>query len=277
MNRPEVALFLKSFFADLKKAGTDLREAAPLLKSFNELILSLKRDLPLSIPLLKELANFKNNSEGIVFHRLERRYYRLCRLQNELSRLDLKKAAPGVSSGTANLEDFVFSQIDFSRYRAIEEKDFKMIFPDGLTDFDEAFFKNNFRLGREEVQNLIKESYEKAEGLHKLKQENPVILSIMRSLETSLEDSPLFTSGEITGELKNLLDFCHAAMPNNTELLYPLLVYGLDDTQISHSDGMTTRLFIPAQGDLSGTFQPAGKPWTRVLIPAALITARPTR
>ena len=268
-----VASFLKSFFSELDQAAPDARELGP----FFDLVLSLKQNLPISINLLRELAGITNAKEGIsfskggiLFSRIDRRYYRLCRLQEELSRLDLKKAAPGVSP-----EDYVFSQIDFARYREVAEKDFTTVFSDGLGDFDESFFKKNFFLGRDEVRTTIEESYEKTEGLRKIKRENPLILSIMRALESSLEDSPLFTPKEINEELKELLDFVnfHKLMPDSmnlpyTKLLFPLLVLSLDNVLVSHADGMTTKLSFSAQGDLMGTFQPDGKAWTRVLIPS---------
>ena len=181
----------------------------------------------------------------ILMNRLERRYLRLCRLQNEMSRLDFKNAAPGVSP-----EDFIFSRIDFSRYREIQEKDFEFLFLGGIDDFDEAFYKMNFRLNLNEIKSLIESSYEISGGLCILKRENPVILSLMRTLETSLEDKPLFSSEEVS------------------EMVYPVLLSRLDGVIFTHRDGMTTRLFLSAEGELSATFQPGGKPWTRVLVTA---------
>ena len=180
----------------------------------------------------------------LLMKRLERRYLRLCLLQNEMSRLDFKNAAPGISP-----EDFIFSRIDFSRYRKIPEKDFEELFLEGLDDFDEAFLMKNFRLGLNEVKSLIEKSYEKTDGLFILKRENPVILSLMRTLETSLEDKPLFSPEEVS------------------EMVYPVLLSRLDGVTVTHRDGMTTRLFVSAEGELSATFQPGGKPWTRVLVP----------
>ena len=179
----------------------------------------------------------------ILLNRLERRYLRLCRMQEEMSGLDFKNAAPGVSP-----EDFIFSRIDFSRYREIPEKDFVFLFLDGIEDFDEAFLNKNFRLGLDETRSLIEKSYKKSEGMFRLQMETPVILSVMRTLETSLEEKPLF-SPEETGEG-----------------LYYSLLTSLDGVTVTHRDGITTRLFISAGGGLSATFQPAGKPWTVILV-----------
>ena len=318
MNRVEVNNFLKSFFAEIETASR-ARQKPPgrtQLKPFLELILSLKRDLPLSIPLLRDLANMakagmvaasgKDNEAGLLRRRIERRYLRLCRISNELGRLDLKKAAAGASMGITHgktqdaaqntagyktLEDFVFSQIDFSRYRKMDEKDFNKLFPEGLEDFDESFFKNNFGLDKTEIQSAIEGSYKKTEGEYLLQRETPLVLSVMRTLETSLEAAPLFTAGEITEELQSLLGFLEGgtegSMGENrekrerpgkgkllpgTEQLYALLVLSLDNILITHEDGMTTKLFISPRGNLSGTFRPGDKPWTLVLIPAELIT-----
>ena len=286
MNRLELAHFFETFFAELGKAG--IRRQGPpgpgfpsgwktrppnavALKPFQNFVSSLKQSVPLSIPLLQDLAilgtkmKAEVNGAGIITRRINRRYYRLCRTQEELGQLDLKKAAPGVSSGLA-LEDYVFSRIDFTRYREIDRKIFETLFPEGLTDFDGAFLKNTFGLDRREIQSVIEGSYKNINGLYRIQRENPLILSIMRTLETSLESLPLFTDKEIQGELEKLLEYAGAGSMQGTERLYPLLVCSLDNVLITHEDGMTTKLFISPQGDLSGTFLPGNKPWTRVLI-----------
>jgi len=283
MNRPEARQFLGDFFAGPGDTGT--ASAGAELKPFLDLVLSLKQNLPLSIPLLRELAGLITDREqkspgevkqetGPILGRMDRRYQRLCRIQKELGRLDLKKAAQENSPDTA-LEDYVFSRIDFSRYQTMNEKEFEFLVPGGLTDFSEAFFKKNFRLGRSELQSLIKRSYKKTDGVYRIQPadqwENSLILSVMRTLETSLETLPLFTAEEIQDETENLLGFVEGSAGKRSILpgmkrLYPLLVSGLDNVHITHADGMTTRLFISAGGDLSGTFQPGGKPWTVTLI-----------
>jgi len=161
----------------------------------------------------------------------------------------------------------------------MDEKDFEDLFPEGLTDFGGAFFKKNFGRGEKEIQSLIAESYKKTKGIYTLRTgvpgETTLIISIMRTLETSLETLPLFTAEETEEELKNLLEFVEGSSkksPRKEELpgverLYPLLVSGLDNVLIRHKDGMTTKLFISPGGDLSGTFRPGNKPWTVVLIP----------
>ena len=193
----------------------------------------------ISMSFPNELEHLK----PILLNRLQRRYLRLCRMQEEMSRLDFKNAAPGVSP-----EDFIFSRIDFSRYKEIPEKEFEELYLGGLDDFNEVFLKNNFGLGLNEIRSLIKNSYKKAEGTFKLQRENPVILSIMRTLETSLDDKPLFNAEECG------------------DGFFYSLISSLDGVTVTHGDGMTTRLFVSADGGLSATFQPAGKPWTRVLV-----------
>ena len=240
-------------------------------------------DFRLSIPILLDLADLaagKNRVSGPLKRRLERLHIRLCRVQEELSRLELKKAALGATlgiNGYKTFEDFVFNQIDFSRYRKIAEKDFALLFLDGLTDFDEAFFKKNFALGHKEIQSAIEQCYKKtaaesgqgqaggAEFI--LQRENPLVLSVMRTLETSLETSPFFTVEEITKELQNMPYFSGEKHLPGIRQLYPHLVLALDSALFTHSDGMTTKLFISPAGDLLGTFRPGNKPWTLVLIP----------
>jgi len=230
--------------------------------------------LPPPIPILRDVADLiaeKNRRSGPIKKRIERFYMRLCRLQEELGRMDLKKARLGAALGVTGyktLEDFAFSTIDFSRYRKITEKEFDKLFPEGLTDFEESFLKKSFGLGREELQSVIEESYQKAEGEYRLLRENSLILSVMRALETSLEAVPIFTAAEVTEELQTLPSSIREKLPTQ---LYPLLVSSLDNALVTHSDGRTTKLSLSPKGDLAGTFQPGGKPWTLVLIPAELL------
>jgi len=242
-------------------------EAIRILKPLFDPVLTQ----PLSVPLLRELAllgTARADIAGQLKRGVHRRYLRLCRLQGELARLDLKKAKPGVS-----FEDFVFSRIDFLRYREIDDKYFDTLFLEGLADFDEAFFRGKFNLGRKEVQSLIETSYAKEEGLCRLQRENAMLLSVMRTLETSLEDQPLFTPEEISEELKRLSGFDgggRGSLPpeiRNPDTLYHLLVLSLDDVVVAHDDGMETRLRVSAEGNLEGIFRPDNKPWTRVLVP----------
>ena len=228
---------------------------------------------PLPFPLFRDLADMaggKDRGSGPLKRRMERFYRRFCLLQGELGRLDLKKARLGATlgvNGYKTLEDYAFSSIDFSRYRSMSEKLFVSLFPEGLTDFDESFFKRNFGLDRTEIQSVIEESYQKAEGEYRLLRENSLILSVMRALETSLEAAPLFTPEDIATELQSLPGPAREKLPRQ---IYPLLVSSLDNALVTHSDGMTTKLFITA-GGLSGTFRPGDKPWTQVLVPAEML------
>jgi len=221
--------------------------------------------LPLDIPLFKDIADLALHKDGVngpLKQRMERRYRRLIRVQDELRCLDLKKASPGVG-----LEDFVFSQIDFSRYQTIAENDFDHLFLAGLSDFDESLYQKNFNLSCGEIQSIITVSYEKTEKKYTLTKKSAVVLSVMRMLETSLESLPLFSAKEIIAELQTLPVAVQAKLAPYTHNLYPLLVSALNGAVLTHSDGMTTTLSISPSGDLSGIFHPANKAWTLVLIP----------
>ena len=279
MNRPEVNSFLKSFFAELKNTSFPIEGPyiKPVLEPLLNIILSLKQNLPLSIPLLRELAlittkvDFPYKSGGLLYGRINRLYTRLCRVTNELGRLDFKKAAMGSHAGLT-LEDFVFSQIDFSRYREIGEKDFYEFFLEGLNDFNENFFINNFGLEKKEIKQTIEDGYKKTNGFFRIQREGPLILSIMRTLETSLENPALLTPMEIQAEMDVLLNFIGAGKQIKDEgLLYKLLVLSLDNVTIAHDDGIVTKLFISPEGDLLGIFLPGNKAWTRILIPKELV------
>jgi len=244
-------------------------EAIRTLKPFLDYVLSINESQPFyaDIPILRELTGLAVNTArtpaGPIEKRINRLYMRLCRLQEELGRLDLKKAKPNVSLGLSP-EDYIFSSIDFSRYREINENYFTKLFSEGLADFGDGFLRKNFNRGRSEIKTLIGQSYKKAEGFYKIGKENPLILSVMRTLETSLDTLPLFSLEEVTEELDRIP--AKYGGRENQEKLYSLLVTSLDGVIITHDDGMTTKLFITDSGELSGTFRPADKPWTLALI-----------
>ena len=101
-----------------------------------------------------------------------------------------------------------------------------------------------------------------------MRRENFVILSAMRMLETSLESVPLFTAAEITQEIESV----PSAIQGKLRQLYPQLISALNNAAATHSDGTATTLSISQSGDLSGTFRPGGKAWTRLLVPAQLLS-----
>ena len=265
MNRLEISKFLESFFPALPLPGEEIKPPQmEALKAFLDIISSLKKTLPLSIPLLRDIAALNkdgSNFQGQICERINRRYLRLCRIQEELGRLDLKKAPPGTRA-----EDYIFSQIDFSRYRKIDEKTFLSFFLEGLEDFTDVFFKNNFGSDKEKVKTTMEQSFLLQDGVYILKRDNPIILSIMRTLETSPESRQLFSAEEINEEINKLLEFMGGGKFTKQKLLYPLLVNSLDNKIICHEDGMKTKLSVSSNGNLSATFRPGDKPWTMVLI-----------
>jgi len=247
-------------------------EAIQTLKPFLGYVSSINESNPLcaSIPILRELTDMavkagKAEAAGPVKKRINRQYYRLCRLQEELGQLDLKKAKPSVSLGF-NVEDYIFSNIDFSRYKEINETCFVRFFAEGLEDFPDAFLWINFRRRRDDIKDLIEKSYKKTEGVYRVIKEGPLLLSVMRTLETSLETVPPFCLSEIMEELDRIP--AKYGGKENKKKIFWLFVSSLDGVVITHDDGMATKLFITDSGDLAGTFRPADKPWTLILIPS---------
>jgi len=248
-------------------------EAIKTLKPFLDYVLSINENMGFyaSIPILRELTGMAANAarptaaaeEGPVKKRINRVYLRLCRIQEELEKLDLKKAKLNVSLGLSP-EDFIFSNIDFSRYKEISENYFTKIFAEGLADFGDDFLKENFNRGGKEIKTLIEKSYKKSGNVYKIEKESPLLLSVMRTLETSLETLPLFSRQEIMKEL-NMIPAKYGGTENQKKI-YSLFVSSLDGVIITHDDGMTTKLFIKDSGELAGTFRPANKPWTQTLI-----------
>jgi hypothetical protein len=259
---------------------------------FLDFISSLRQSLPLSIPLMREVAALAGPGEanpslpvnGILWGRINRSYLRLCRIQEDLEKIDFAQAAPGVIP-----EEYVFSRINFGRYREIKENEFDVFFLEGIKDFDEEWWIDNFSLGRNGIKTLLENSYANTKGIYQLKKESPLILSVMRTLDTSMEIIPLLGAEEIHREMENLSGFLgpgryHSAEgqirenPGNSssrqgpvtgpneEHVFSILIRSFDNVTIRHEDGMETKLFVNVRGDLSGTFRPKGKPWTRVLI-----------
>jgi hypothetical protein len=174
------------------------------------------------------------------------------------TRVEEKKPKPNALTGRS-FEDFVFSRINFSVYKKIDTEDFNLLFRDGLSDYDDPFYMNFFAMNREEAAKIINESYVKAGPVYLCKKSSPLLLSIMRTLHTSLEFAPLLGSADIPGSE----DIKAAAEV-------------LDGLVIKHDDGMETNLFIPKPEDnspnvqstalLCGTFHPLGKACTITLI-----------
>jgi len=245
-------------------------EALHTLKPFLDYVLSIDENNPLyaSIPILRELTDMAVNAEraetGPVKKRIHRQYYRLCRLQEELEHLDLKKAKSSVSMGFT-VEDFIFSHIDFSRYKEINENYFGKLFAEGLEDFPDAYLWINFRRHKEEIKDLIEKNYKKTEGVYRAKKESPLLLSVMRTLETSLDTVPPFSMDEVMEEQSRITTKYGGS--GNKKKIFWLLVSSLDGVVITHNDGMTTKLFVKDSGELAGTFRPADKPWTLILVP----------
>jgi hypothetical protein len=165
---------------------------------------NLPQNSSLDIPLLKGFAGSEILPGGVIWQRLERRYARLCFVQEELTRLNaLKAGEKKLAKPSESFEDFVFSKTDFSRYKRIARGDF-VFFTASLDDFDKHFFVNNFKKTKIEVEKLLQKCYKEIGPYYCLLRESPLILSIMRTLETSLDSLPLINEEEIIDELKLL-------------------------------------------------------------------------
>ncbi|MDR2663114.1 MAG: hypothetical protein LBC31_08975 [Treponema sp.] len=194
-----------------------------------------------------------------IRRRVESRYRRICFVYRELAKLDAAAKESGIpgaakntaggngaagSTGAGSFEDFVFSRIDFSVYKKIDVEEFGLLFDEGLADYEELFFRKAFSLNREQVRGVIGSSYIRAGPFYVCKGAGPLLLSIMRTLHTSLEFAPLLTADDAA----------------DTEQL-GLLKAALDGVVIRHDDGMETRLFIK-DNSLYGTFHPMNKAYT---------------
>jgi hypothetical protein len=200
-----------------------------------------------------------------IKQRVESRYRRILFVHQELEKLN---AAADGKLPKNSFEDFVFSNIDFSIYKKIDAEEFILLFDKGLDDYTEVFYQKLFDKSREEVRAIIKESYIRVGPFYVSKKTSPLLLSIMRTLHTSLEFAPLLCPGDVNGE-ENL----------------SIAADALHGVQIPHCGNSETRLFVPekttaapeAASDvpasaptslLCGTFYPLGKAYTITLIPS---------
>jgi hypothetical protein len=232
------------------------------VEAYEKVLQNLPADPALPIPLLRDFAGQSAGEGGLVGERLNRRYLRLCAVQEGLGRLDFKKAGK-----TASFDDFVFSQTDFGRYGKIPEERFTL-YTEGLEDFEDSFYTNNFRMGKEETGKTLIQAFKETGGYYCLVKPSPVILAMARTLETSTEALPLLCPEEILGEMKALYEYLDAGPfpAGSIGGFFNYLLTLLDNRTVTHSDGMETRLFIDEKENLSGTFKPGGKPWTVVLV-----------
>jgi hypothetical protein len=239
-----------------RKAGKD--------QSGSAILENLPLDPALAIPLLRDLASGPGkNPGGVIKKRLDRRYARLCVIQEELNRLNDRQPEAGTS-----FEDFVFSRTDFSRYKIIPPENFEL-YTLGLEDYDENFFTRNLRLSRKETVAAIAGAYKKTGAGFCLVRPGPLILSIMRTLETSPDMVPLITEGEILEELRGIYEYLKAGPfpAGSAGGFFRFLVQTMDQVTVTHQDGRETKLVAGPGGSLSGIFRPRDKPWTLTLIP----------
>jgi hypothetical protein len=228
---------------------------------------------------------------ALIRRRIESRYRRIRFVHQELAKVDAKIRAEG-RAGTSDhppepalarppgpalvhppgptpahpprpdyngsFEDLVFSTIDFSVYRKIDAEEFSLLFDEGLEDFGESFYQKAFKTNRENIRKTIFRFYLKAGPFYVCRKTNPLILSIMRSLHTSLEFAPLLVPDDLAGDDQ-----------------FRAIIAALDGVVIRHDDGMETRLFVrgpepnakpEGQAALWGTFHPLGKAHTIPLL-----------
>jgi len=205
----------------------------------------------------------------LVRRRIESRYRRLLFVHEELARLNaLARMEPAAKQpvkteqpelAARSFEDFVFSRINFSVYKKIDIEEFRLLFIDGLFDYDNSFYQKAFEMDRDEVHKTIGFAYIKAGPFYLCKKMTPLLMSIMRSLHTSLDFAPLLGASEI---------------PDKDDLEAAVKI--LDGFTIRHDDGMETKLFIPKADErnqnmqekplLCGTFYPLGKACTITLM-----------
>jgi hypothetical protein len=250
--------------------GMDLPRTRQFLSGIVDMTAGMKGKLPLLTDIAALCAGTPGAAalRGPVRGRLNRRYLRIRFVQSELERLDFKKAAPGV-----RFDDFVFEQIDFSTYKKISEEEYSLYSPEGLEDFEDSFFTRNFRVSREKIRGLINGSYTRIGGFYFIKQEkmlsNPLLMSVLRTLQTSLEFAPLLTKEAIRDECRIWEAESGAFFPpEDGNRFFACLLRALHGASVVHSDGMKTELSTVQEANtlvLRGAFHPQGKTYTVTL------------
>ncbi|AEF84663.1 hypothetical protein TREPR_0609 [Treponema primitia ZAS-2] len=279
-----VAQFLRL----LKAMPAGVREETPVLADIAELcagnfVASSAGNLPTKVGVASGASSagtsYPAGAPGLVRRRLDRRYARIRVVYSELSKLDFKKAKP-----EAGFEDFVFDQTNFDIYNKIGKDDFNTFFDEGLEDYDDSFYRNNFMMSRSAVRKAIFRWYKPAGEHYSCDTAiNPLLLGIMRTIHTSLDFAPLIRQEEAMAECRVIIRFLQdrstlgedtlSELDHNFQALYYGLIRSFDKLAITHSDGMVTTLSIhPGEsmsGDepdvLYGTFHPFGKAHTIAL------------
>jgi hypothetical protein len=240
------------------------------LRSFLLTLYSLPPEAPGRASILSELGGIAAGSLdpwGILARRLERRYLRIRFVQQELGKLDYHKALVG-----ERFTDFVFKQMNFAIYRHMGIEDFEEFFLAGLQDFPPAFYSRSFHMDMPAIRSLLHQSYVREAAAYHLERESPLVLSVLRSLHSSLEFLPLLTRQEIQGELSLLLPggdspLRSADLSRATDLLFPPMAAILNRRAFTHRDGAKTELHLrPQENVLVGVFHPDNKAFTLPLI-----------
>jgi hypothetical protein len=259
--------------------------------------LEASEELPLDLPLLGEMREFRllsgamtahgtaargvsasHGTAGAVPAKLERRYQRLCFVQESLEHIDFKKAKPG-----QGFEEFMLGQTDFSRYASLDKQFFNGLFIDGLDDYPDSFFTSAFRMNRKAIRTLVLASYAEKAGSLALIKNNLFILSVMRTLHSSLDFASLWDKEAVLNELGGVLAFFterriidtgpSAVLKEKGGEVFVCLLSLFHHAEYRHDDGVKTGLFLaPFRGCicLAGSFKPLGKAHSLALVSSGL-------
>ena len=259
-----------------------MQNALPLLMDFHSLVAAM--DTPHRRPSEK---SSRIESWGPLRQGIHRRYLRICFVHQELGSLDFSKAQQGIE-----FNEFIFEQIDFSIYYAIPQEDFVLFSSVGLEDFDEGFYNRFFQLDKAGAEAMIQGAYTLQGSQYCLRNEkfrfNPLLMSIMRNVHTSIDFAPLLSSDALLKECTALVHYLEQGSQGGEGLgkevyfylargfkrFYARALAALDGASLRHPDGAITRLSAKvgsaatdrsgndARISLLGVFNPGNKPYT---------------
>jgi hypothetical protein len=255
---------ISQFLAQLESHDVTLNVLKPFLTALPV--------LPLDLPLLQGIGKYlSGDTNNIVTKNIDRRYRRIAFVQQSLEKINFSKAKPD-----SKFEDFIFAQSDFSIYEKIDAETFQCFYIDGLDDLSDDFFTRILSRNKSEIQNIISARFKLVDGFY-VSDGNPFLISILRSIHTSLDFAPFPNQNQCYSELEKLLEFLqkNVNLPDRffqylaqeEDDLFCALLGLFDKTEIMHRDGMKSRFVFGEENGNAALFivyHPHGKAYTKL-------------
>jgi hypothetical protein len=170
-----------------------------------KLLLMDIRDFSTGLENLQEICHFVAHPErnkGSIHKKILSRFLRL-RYMNEIMERAMAEKEMHPPKPMEDFGDYVYRTVPIEHYREFDKKHFELLLIGGLNDFDDSFFRNNFRRSKGEIAQLVSSNYRKDKGKYILRSNHDIdIIKTIFILETSVQFQPLISEEEIIKELK---------------------------------------------------------------------------